>query len=115
MELRATGSLAPGGETRGLAALDHNSSQWAMWIGRPLITQWVPTFALHLGGLGKLVYKGLCRKSVPWGGAGRGPLAVVAAAIDSRIGEGQLTALPCRWSPISPTERTDRDVDSRKL
>ena len=58
VELRATGSLAPKGN-RVRRALDHNSSQWAMWIGRPLITQWVSDIRRALDGLGKLIYKGL--------------------------------------------------------
>ena len=86
VELRATGSLAPKGN-RVRRALDHNSSQWAMWIGRPLITQWVSDIRRALDGLGKLVYKGRLPKVRAVGRGGAGPLAVVAAAIDSRIGE----------------------------
>jgi hypothetical protein len=39
LDLRATGSLAVAGERIGLAP-DHNSAEWAMWLGRPLAGQW---------------------------------------------------------------------------
>lgn len=40
VELRATGSLAPPRDRIGRAP-DHNSAEWSLWIGRPLIGQWV--------------------------------------------------------------------------
>ncbi|MBL8850922.1 MAG: dienelactone hydrolase family protein [Planctomycetaceae bacterium] len=39
LDLRATGQLAWPGDAI-MRASDHNSAQWAMWIGRPLIGQW---------------------------------------------------------------------------
>lgn len=39
-ELRATGRLAVRGDQIGAAA-DHNSAEWSIWIGRPLLGQWV--------------------------------------------------------------------------
>lgn len=39
MDLRATGSLSIQGERIGLAP-DHNSAEWALWLGRPLAGQW---------------------------------------------------------------------------
>lgn len=39
-ELRATGSLAP--QFNAIAdAPDHNAAEWGVWIGRPLLGQWV--------------------------------------------------------------------------
>jgi dienelactone hydrolase len=38
-DLRACGLLAVPGDVIGKAA-DHNSAEWAMWIGRPLLGQW---------------------------------------------------------------------------
>ncbi|GIS60568.1 MAG: hypothetical protein CM1200mP2_27930 [Planctomycetaceae bacterium] len=78
VELRATGSLAPQRGKPGVwRALDHNSSQWAMWIGPTVdhpvgfrhssCTGWTP---------GKLVYKGPLPKVRAVGGGGAGPLAV---------------------------------------
>ncbi len=84
--LRATGPLAPRGN-RVRRALDHNTSQWGMWIGRPLVTQWVTDIRRALDGLEKLVYKGRLPTVRVIGRGGAGPLAVVAAAVESRIGE----------------------------
>jgi dienelactone hydrolase len=39
-ELRATGELRPGGDAVGRAP-GHNSAEHALWIGRPLLGQWV--------------------------------------------------------------------------
>ena len=39
-DLRATGSLGVRGDNIGRAP-DHNSGEWSMWIGRPLLGQWV--------------------------------------------------------------------------
>jgi hypothetical protein len=38
-DLRATGRWGVKGDQIG-SAVDHNSSEWALWIGRPLIAQW---------------------------------------------------------------------------
>ncbi len=86
VELRATGTLAPRGN-RIRRAMDHNSSQWAMWIGRPLVTQWVTDIRRTLDGLGKLIYKGRLPKVRAVGRGGAGTLAVVAAAVEPRISE----------------------------
>src|SRR5262249_13992150 len=40
MDLRATGYLAPAPDRVGRAP-DHNSAEWGLWIGRPLLGQWV--------------------------------------------------------------------------
>jgi len=39
VDLRACGRTAVAGDTIGKAP-DHNSAEWAMWIGRPLLGQW---------------------------------------------------------------------------
>ncbi len=39
VDLRATGKLAPLGDRIG-AAPDHNSAEWSLWLGRPLLGQW---------------------------------------------------------------------------
>ncbi|MFO0901676.1 MAG: alpha/beta hydrolase family protein [Pirellulales bacterium] len=39
-ELRATGRTAVKGDAIGQAP-DHNSAEWSLWIGRPLVGQWV--------------------------------------------------------------------------
>ncbi|MDB5391221.1 MAG: dienelactone hydrolase-like enzyme [Planctomycetaceae bacterium] len=40
LELRATGKYAVPGDKIGRAP-DHNSSEWAMWTGRPLLGSWI--------------------------------------------------------------------------
>src|SRR5579872_422991 len=40
VDLRATGSYAVAGDKIGRAP-DHNSSEWAIWVGRPLLGQWI--------------------------------------------------------------------------
>lgn len=40
LELRGTGKYAVPGDKIGRAP-DHNSSEWAMWTGRPLLGQWI--------------------------------------------------------------------------
>lgn len=39
-DLRATGATANKGDKVGRAP-DHNSAEWSMWIGRPLLGQWI--------------------------------------------------------------------------
>lgn len=40
LDLRATGKLAWPSDKIGRAP-DHNTAEWALWIGRPLLGQWV--------------------------------------------------------------------------
>src|SRR5262249_59254807 len=40
LDLRATGSLRPPSDAIG-GAPDHNSAEHAVWVGRPLLGQWV--------------------------------------------------------------------------
>lgn len=50
MDLRGTGTLAPTGERVGRAP-DHNSAQWGLWIGAPLLAQWARDVQALLGAL----------------------------------------------------------------
>jgi dienelactone hydrolase len=82
-DLRATGVTAYGRDKIGRAP-DHNTAEWAMWIGRPLLGQWVwdvkrliDVLAEHVGGLPK-----------PTAVIGVGPAGLVAlsaAALDERF------------------------------
>ncbi len=93
IELRATGEGAPrGNQVR--RALDHNASQWAMWIGRPLITQWVTDIRGTLDQLARFVYRSRLPRVRVVGRGAAGSLAVVAAAVDSRIHEVQTVGAP---------------------
>jgi len=40
LDLRATGSRAQAGDKVGRAP-DHNTAEWSLWLGRPLLGQWV--------------------------------------------------------------------------
>ena len=67
VDLRATGKLAPTGDRIG-AAPDHNSAEWSLWLGRPLLGQWSldvmriaaelrrvdPTASIHVVGIGPM-------------------------------------------------------------
>ena len=82
-ELRATGRLAMPSEKIGNAP-DHNSAEWSLWIGRPLLGQWTWDVRRSLdvlsGGLSKLP------PDVMVVGSGTaGPVALCAAALDERI------------------------------
>ncbi|MEC9009912.1 MAG: acetylxylan esterase [Planctomycetota bacterium] len=103
VELRATGSLAPKGN-RVRRALDHNASQWAMWIGRPLVTQWVTDIRRVLEGLGKLVYKGRLPKVRLVGRGEAGPLAVVAGALEPGIDQVHTHGAPVSVITDEPYE-----------
>jgi len=43
-EMRGTGRTAVAGDQIGRAP-DHNSAEWSLWIGRPLLGQWVVDIA----------------------------------------------------------------------
>lgn len=83
LDLRATGAQAVPGDAIGDAP-DHNSAEWSLWIGRPLLGQWthdvrrtLDAFAAADGGLpDELAVVGV-------GPAGF--VAIAAAAFDERI------------------------------
>lgn len=85
LDLRATGSLAWPRDAIGRAP-DHNTAEWSLWLGRPLLGQWVvdvrrllDAMAQHDGGLPESL------RVVGVGTAGL--VAVCAAARDQRISE----------------------------
>lgn len=78
LDLRATGVLARPGEKIGRAP-DHNTAEWSMWIGRPLLGQWTYDVRRLIDALGS---------PEPVRVAGFGPaglVALCAAATDDRI------------------------------
>ena len=82
-ELRATGRTAPVGDKIGHAP-DHNSAEWSLWIGRPLLGQWVWDVRRTLDALheqdGSLPHElQVC------GSGSAGVIALCAAALDERI------------------------------
>ena len=78
LDLRATGGLAWPGDKIGRAP-DHNTAEWSLWIGRPLLGQWAYDVRRLVDALG------VPQVNV----AGFGPaglVALTAAATDDRIG-----------------------------
>jgi hypothetical protein len=106
LQLRATGTDAWTSDRIGKAP-DHNSAEWSLWIGRPLLGQWVRDIrtaisVLEQNGAGKPV-----RLRV----AGSGPAAIAvlcAAALDRRIDSVTAHAMPASWL-------TDRPYDQQRL
>ena len=82
LDLRATGSRANPGDKIGRAP-DHNTAEWSLWLGRPLLGQWVQDVRAALT---------VMEEAPGWPKevtlVGRGPAGIVAlcaAALDPRI------------------------------
>ncbi|MDP6442968.1 MAG: acetylxylan esterase, partial [Pirellulaceae bacterium] len=83
VDLRATGETANKGDKIGRAP-DHNSAEWSMWIGRPLLGQWAWDVRRLLDAIG--AEAGGLPESVALVGIGPASLvALVAAALDRRV------------------------------
>lgn len=83
LDLRATGKLAVPHDGIGRAP-DHNSAEWALWLGRPLVGQWVCDVRCCLDVLAQ--QDGALPKQVLVAGIGpAGLVAICAGALDSRI------------------------------
>lgn len=85
LDLRATGRLAPAHDAVGYAP-DHDSAEWGLWIGRPLLGQWVDDVRRLLDALDAGSGVANPRRSTTLIGIGPGGLvALAAAARDSRV------------------------------
>ena len=83
VELRASGKHTPPGDKIGNAP-DHNSAEWSLWIGRPLLGQWTHDVRRMLDALAE--QDGSLPKEIAVVGIGTaGPVALCAAALDERI------------------------------
>jgi hypothetical protein len=83
LDLRATGRLAVPSDKVGQAP-DHNSAEWALWVGRPLLGQWVFDVRRLLDALAAA--GGDRPRETALVGVGPGGLvALAAAAIDPRV------------------------------
>jgi cephalosporin-C deacetylase-like acetyl esterase len=83
LDLRATGTLATPHDQIGRAP-DHNSAEWSLWLGRPLLSQWVVDVRRLL--LALEWYDGKLPKEILVAGVGpAGLVALCAAALDERI------------------------------
>ena len=82
-ELRATGRFAIPGDKIGNAP-DHNSAEWSLWIGRPLLGQWACDLRSTLNAVE--AHYGLLPKEVAIVGFNSsGVIALTAAALDKRV------------------------------
>lgn len=82
LDLRATGKLTPPGDSIA-GAPDHNSAEWALWIGRPLLGQWTNDVRRLLDALGSS--EKLPRRVAVVGHGPAGLVALAAGATDKRI------------------------------
>jgi hypothetical protein len=94
-ELRGTGALRPPGDKIGEAE-DHNTAEHALWVGRPLLGQWVFDVQVVLDWFG--LQPDLDRKRIALVGVGAaGVLALCAGAVlDDRV-----TAVAMLGSPFA--------------
>jgi cephalosporin-C deacetylase-like acetyl esterase len=82
-ELRATGQSAPVSDKVGHAP-DHNSAEWSLWLGRPLLGQWVWDVRRTFDAIKH--QDGSLPNDVQVVGVGSaGVVALCAAALDERI------------------------------
>ena len=82
-ELRATGRFANPRDKVGRAP-DHNTAEWALWIGRPLLGQWVVDVRRTLDALSANESR-LPERIAVIGVGPAGVVAICAAALDERI------------------------------
>ena len=82
LDLRATGSRTHAGDKIGRAP-DHNTAEWSLWLGRPLLGQWVQDVR---AGLAVMAQEPGWPKDVTLVGVGpAGVVALCAAALEPRI------------------------------
>jgi dienelactone hydrolase len=82
LNLRATGENAYSRDKIGRAP-DHNSAEWSLWLGRPLLGQWALDLRAAIDVLD--ASDGLSGKLTVIGVGPAGVVALCAAALDSRI------------------------------
>jgi hypothetical protein len=84
-ELRASGKYAVAGDRIGNAP-DHNSAEWSLWIGRPLLGQWTMDVFQTLDALEKHIGS-RPNEILIMGQGSSGTIALTAAAIDDRVSQ----------------------------
>jgi cephalosporin-C deacetylase-like acetyl esterase len=83
LDLRATGALV-GPHDQGAKVADHNSAQWGMWLGRPLLGQWALDVQRLLDAIERVDH-GLPAQVLVVGEGPAGLVALAAAGVDRRI------------------------------
>jgi dienelactone hydrolase len=100
LQLRATGIHAWPSDRIGRAP-DHNSAEWSLWIGRPLLGQWVRDIRTAITALRRAGLEEHDKLQL----AGQGPAALAAlcaAALDQRIDGVTAANLPATWVTDQP-------------
>src|SRR5713226_5286931 len=93
--LRASGEYAPPGDAI-RDARDHNSAEHALWIGRPLLGQWVFEVTCLLDWLA--IQPGVDQRRVAV--AGLGPAGIVALCVGG-LQESRVTGVACIGAPVT--------------
>ena len=83
LDLRATGERVSVGDKL-VGVVDHNSAQWGIWLGRPLLGQWAFDVRRLLDALDR-VDGGLPAQVLVIGEGPGGLVALAAGAVDRRI------------------------------
>lgn len=99
LDLRATGTLAVPGDRIGLAP-DHNSAEWALWLGRPLAGQWARDISRVIDVLERDLPD---RRPITL--VGMGPMgipALLSAAQDDRIATVAMVESMLSWISDKP-------------
>lgn len=81
VDVRGTGKYAVPGD-RIERAPDHNSSEWAMWTGRPLLGQWIWDIRRVIDGLSEVQPELFAKPTIV--GIGSGGMVALGAAIYAR-------------------------------
>jgi cephalosporin-C deacetylase-like acetyl esterase len=94
-DLRATGTTRPPGDV--IRAADHNSAEHALWIGRPLLGQWVFDVLCLLDWLA--LQPGLDRRRFAVAGIGQAGIVALCATglLDDRLASAAAVAAPVTY------------------
>lgn len=99
LELRGCGELVLPGQALGTANPDHNLVEWGLWIGRPLLGQWVHDIRRLLDGRG---VSRLQRRVVLVGWREAGVAALLSAALERSVAGVAAIELPMSFHTLSP-------------
>ena len=108
IDLRATGRLAVERDRIGRAP-DHNSAEWALWLGRPLFQQWmrdVASFVWVLRDRDSVYDRGILF-------VGEGPAALLAIAVSGTMNDAIERGTILVNPPV--TLVTDRPYENQRL
>ncbi len=103
LQLRATGTDGWAGDRIGRAP-DHNSAEWSLWIGRPLLGQWVRDIRTAITALEQHGLEATDRLHLAGSGAA-GIAVLCAAALDRRIDSVTAHGIPASWVTDRPYEQ----------